>query len=210
MHTMEKLDLTRLYKPYYTAKNKPELLEIEPAKFISIDGRGDPSGSGFQADIQALYALAYTLKFISKEAGKDFVVAKLEGLWQFDEKAYGEIKLWEAPVLIPRRDWEYRLLIRIPAFISATDVEKAKEKLPFKKPGLQTDKLKYVEQTEGRSVQILHKGPFQNEPATLKLMDEFMIIHGLSRNGMHHEIYLSDFRKTDPEKLRTILRQPVK
>lgn len=90
---MEKLDLAQKYKRYYTAANKPEVIEIEDARFLSVKGKGDPSGEGFTEKIKALYSTAYTLKFLYKAKGKDFVVAKLEGLWWFDEQSYGALSL---------------------------------------------------------------------------------------------------------------------
>jgi hypothetical protein len=102
---MDKLDLTKKYKSYYTAKTKPELVEIEKARFLSITGKGDPSEKAFAGKIQALYATAYTIKFMLKEKGKDFTVAKLEGLWWFDHKKYGGFSMDEAPKKIPRSEW---------------------------------------------------------------------------------------------------------
>jgi hypothetical protein len=130
---MEKLDLTKKYSSYFTAKTKPELIEIETANFISICGKGDPSGEDFTKRIEALYPLAYTLKFSSKAKGKDFVVSKLEGLWWFDEKKYANKTILTAAAEVPRSEWGYRLLIRLPDFISEQDVTLAKATLAKKK-----------------------------------------------------------------------------
>lgn len=115
---MEKLDLTKKYKNYFRASKKPELLEIEPASFLSIKGKGDPSGDDFAHAVQALYATAYTVKFIFKSMDKDFTVSKLEGLWWFDENKYGGFSMSETPRKIPRSEWEYRLLIMMPDFVT--------------------------------------------------------------------------------------------
>ncbi len=124
---MSKLDLTKNYKAYYTAKTKPELDNIEPAQFLSITGKGDPSGKDFSHKIQVLYTVAYAIKFIFKPQDKDFTVAKLEAIWWFDEKKFGQPSMAEAPIKIPRSEWEYRLLIRLPYFVSEKEVAEAKQ-----------------------------------------------------------------------------------
>ena len=207
---MEKLDLTKKYKSYYNARAIPELVDIEPAGFLSIRGKGDPDGPLFGTKIQALYATAYTIKFTFKEQGKDFVVAKLEGLWWFNESRYQHIIMEEAPKAIPRSEWEYRLLIRMPSFVTKNDVERGIQHTLFKKQLETCREIEFFEMDEGKCVQIMHIGPFATEPESLLKMNAFMKTRGLAQNGRHHEIYLSDFRKTDAKKLRTILREPVK
>lgn len=207
---MEKTDLTKVFKQYFSAKAKPELVDIEAAQFISITGKGDPSGEAFAASIQALYTAAYGIKFFYKEQGKDFVVSKLEGLWQFDLEKYKGIGMADAPAKIPRSEWEYRLLIRMPDFVSQQSVVKALPEISIKKENAQVKQVEWFEMKEGKSVQMLHAGPFSTEPESLVLMARFMVEKGLAHNGLHHEIYLSDFRKTPDAKLKTILREPVK
>jgi hypothetical protein len=207
---MEKLDLTKKYKTYFTAKTKPELVEIEKAQFISICGKGDPSDKLFVNKIEALYPTAYTIKFAHKEKGRDFVVSKLEGLWWFDEKKYPVKSIANTSVEVPRTEWEYRLLIRMPDFVTKNDFDKAVETVIEKKSLPLAEELEFFEMAEGKSVQMLHVGPFSTEPETLKQIVAFTEMHKLKKNGLHHEIYLSDFRKTEPGKLRTILREPVK
>jgi hypothetical protein len=206
---MEKFDLTKKYKNYFTAKTKPTLSEIEPAQFLSITGKGDPSGDDFAGKIQAMYPVAYTLKFAFKSKGKDFTVSKLEALWWFDMKKYGDVGMDDAPVKIPRKEWEYRILIRLPEFVKRKDVERAVEEVFSKKNISLVRKLEYHEMNEGKCVQMLHVGPFDKEPETLRVMQGFMEENNFRQNGLHHEIYLSDFRKTTPVKLKTILREPV-
>ncbi len=206
---MEKLDLKKRYKAYYTAKSVPEIVDIESAQYLSIRGKGDPSGSDFAERISALYATAYTVKFIYKEQGQDFVVSKLEGQWWYDTEAFPAQTVTSASVNIPRSEWEYRLLIRMPEYVTNLAIEDAKD-IAFRKKGLPLIKeLAYFEMTEGKSVQFLHVGPFSTEPESLAIMADFMESHNLQQNGLHHEIYLSDFRKTAPERLKTILREPV-
>ncbi|MBP8239182.1 MAG: GyrI-like domain-containing protein [Saprospiraceae bacterium] len=205
---MEKIDLTKLYKSYYTAKAIPELVQVDRAVFVSILGKGDPSGASFVADIQLLYPVAYGVKAICKAAGRDFGVPKLEGQWWFDEEKFGSPSMDEAPVKVPRSEWEYRLLIRLPDFVEEAMVAQAVQTVVSKKKMPDAAKVHFFEMTEGACVQIMHTGPFSEEPATLQKLNEFMQAKGMRKNGLHHEIYLSDFRTTAPEKLKTILREP--
>jgi hypothetical protein len=207
---MQKTDLTKLHRSYYTAKTKPELLEIEEANYLSLTGKGDPSSPQYAEALQALYATAYTLKFMYKAEGKDFTVAKLEGLWWFDEEKYKSFGISDAPKNIPRSEWEYRMLIRLPGFVAKTAVKEAATQVVAKKDIQLAGQVEFFTMKEGKVVQMLHVGPFDTEPETLEKIQEFIIANNLKRNGLHHEIYLSDFRKTAPEKLKTILREPVK
>jgi hypothetical protein len=207
---LEKLDLTKKYKSYFSAKTKPAVVEIEKANFISIQGKGDPNERPFAERIETMYPVAYAIKFAFKEKGKDFTVSKLEGLWWYDEKKYKSTSMTDTTVEIPRSEWEYRLLIRLPDFVTKKDVEKAIVSVAAKKKLALVNELEFFEMNEGKSVQILHVGPFSTEPETLKVIAAFIDENKFERNGLHHEIYLSDFRKTKPEKLKTILREPVK
>ncbi|MDQ4139099.1 MAG: GyrI-like domain-containing protein [Bacteroidota bacterium] len=207
---MEKLDLVKYFKTYYSAKTKPELVHIEEASFLSIRGKGDPANQDFAARIKALYSVAYSLKFKFKELKQDFTVAKLEGLWWFDEERYPNLTMTESRQKVPRSDWEYRLLIRMPEYVNQNILTTAINEAAAKK---QLDLVKEIElyqMAEGKVVQMLHVGPFAEELKTLIQMHEFIQAHGWQKNGKHHEIYLSDFNKTAPAKLKTILREPVK
>ena len=205
---MDKLDLTKKYKPYFTAKAIPEIINVEPAQFLSITGKGDPSAPEFAHNIEALYSTAYVIKFAFKSKGMDFVVSKLEGLWWYDEQKYPG-KTMETAVEVPRSDWHYKLLIRLPDYVREPDVITAIETVVTKKNITLANEVKYFEMTEGRSVQMLHVGPFSTELETLKKIGAFITTNKFAKNGLHHEIYLSDFRKTEPDKLKTILREPV-
>lgn len=205
-----KTDLTQLYKKYYSASQTPGLVIIEAAQFISIRGKGDPSGPVFAESVKALYSSAYILKFMYKEKGQDFGIPKLEGLWSFDTETYGTPGMAEAPLQIPREAWEFRLLLRVPLFVKAADVRLAAGRAVEQKKCAAAARTGFYKTEEGLCVQVLHKGPFSEEPATLLKIQAFMQEHALQHNGPHHEIYLSDFRKSRPEKLRTILRTPVK
>lgn len=207
---MEKLDLTKQYKDYYTAKNQPQLITVGAAQFLSITGKGDPSEKPYLDRIQALYATAYAVKFLNKALGKDFVVPKLEGLWNFDTDRYPDLSITEAPLKVPRSEWQYRMLIRMPEYVTQEQIERSVIQVIEKKQIALAAGIELYKMTEGKSVQMMHIGPFSKEPETLLQIQAFTKTNGLLRNGWHHEIYLSDFNKTAPENLKTILREPVR
>lgn len=207
---MSKLDLSKTLKSYYTAKAKPEIIELPPTHYLSIIGQGDPNGEDFGANVQALYATAYTLKFASKAKGQDFVVAKLEGLWWYDESKYSGLTMTESVQKVPRNEWQYRLLIQLPDFVKSADVTAAVENVWVKKQLKLAKNVHFYALQEGKAVQMLHLGSYATEIESLLILKDFMDQHGFQRNGLHHEIYLSDVNKTAPEKLKTILREPVK
>ncbi|MCA0364756.1 MAG: GyrI-like domain-containing protein [Bacteroidetes bacterium] len=205
---MEKIDLTKKHKDYFKADTKPAIVEIGSHNYLQICGKGDPSSESFAADIQALYSLAYGLKPAYKP--RDFVVSKLEGLWFFDETKYAGLSIENSSVVVPRSEWEYKLMIMMPDFVEKNTVEKYKEWISQKKGIERVKAVEFVTITEGLCVQMMHIGPFATEPESLKLIRDFCQSENLGKNGLHHEIYLSDFRKTAPDKLKTILREPVK
>ncbi len=207
---MSKLNLSKTDKVYYTSKSEPEVVEFDPINYLSIKGIGDPSGQDFSDRIQALYPLAYTIKFAYKAIEQDFVVPKLEALWHFDNEKYADISMAMAPKQIPRSEWKYQLLIRMPDFVLKSQFHDAIKTLKAKKEVNHIDEIEFITLNEGKCVQMLHTGPFETEPVSLAKIKIFMDDQGLSKNGHHHEIYLSDFRKVAPEKLRTILREPFK
>lgn len=197
-----KIDLVKEDKKYYTAKTNPQILEFPKLFYLTIEGKGEPAGKAFTEAVQALYPLAYGVKALSKKQGKDFAVAKLEGLWWVkSDKPYLEV---------PRQEWYWKLLIRLPDFITSELVDKARQEV-LKKKGIDLVKeIKFEPITEGKCVQVLHIGPYSTEPETIEKMRKMMKENKLTENGFHHEIYLSDPRKTLPQKMKTILRQPVK
>ncbi|MBN8783111.1 MAG: GyrI-like domain-containing protein [Terrimonas ferruginea] len=207
---MEKTDLLKTDPDYYRATRHPSMLRLGPLPYLSVSGQGDPSGKAFAERVQLLYSLIYAVKFRYKEENRDFVVAKLEGLWWYDEERWGTPPVSEAPKVIPRDVWEYKLLIRLPVFVTAESVAATWKAIAGKRQiaGVEPPAFELLE--EGDVVQILHTGPFDKEPETLARLQEYMSDKKMGRNGFHHEIYLSDFRRTAPEKLRTILREPVK
>jgi len=197
-----KLDLVKKYKTYYTAKIIPEAVEFDEISYLAIGGKGEPAGKEFISKVEALYPLAYGVKNLCKKQGNDFVVPKLEGLWWVEsDKPASEV---------PREEWRWELLIRLPDFVTSEIVEKAKKEV-FKKKSIELVKeIEFEKITEGKCVQIMHIGPYSAEPETIERMKGFMKENNSVENGTHHEIYLSDPRKVAPEKMKTILRQPVK
>ena len=197
-----KLDLTKEYKQYYTAKNTPAIVEFGKISYLSIEGKGEPTGEVFSKSIEALYPLAYGVKNLCKKQGKDFAVPKLEGLWW--------VKSNKPALEVPREEWYWKLLIRMPDFVTSDIVKNAREEV-FKKKRLDLIKeIKFETINEGKCVQIMHIGPYATEPETIQKMKDFMKENDYTENGLHHEIYISDPRKTSPEKMKTILRQPIK
>lgn len=203
---MEKVDLKRELKQLYTAPvGDFTILDVPPLTYFMIDGHGDPNVEPrYREAVEALYAASYTLKFMSKDSlGKDYVVPPLEGLW------------WAADLAdfaSRRKDrWSWTMMIMVPNFISQAIAEAAVAKVSAKKSLSTLSLVRFASLEEGRSVQTLHVGSYDSEGPILKRMhEEFLPSKGLSETGIHHEIYLSDPRKVAPDKLKTILRQPVR
>lgn len=199
---MEKLDLTKRYKNYYSAKLKPELVNFGQIPYLTITGKGEPAGKEFSTKTGALFPVAYGIKKLYKHNNMDFCVPKLEGLWWVESS--------KPAISIPRSEWLWKLLIRMPDFATSEMLEKAvKEVIEKKKIDIANQvKLEIID--ERNLVSILHVGSYATEPESLKQMDDFITKSEYVKDGHHHEIYLSDPNKTHPDKLKTILRQPVK
>ena len=195
----EKIDLFKLHKAEYASPKKPAIVSAGKGKYLSVAGKGGPGGEEFQSKVGSLYAAAYTLKFASKEKGKDFAVCKLEGVFS------GGAALAD----LPPEAWEWRLMIRMPDFIKPADLRVATEKLREKGKCPDVEELEFVDLAEGKCVQMLHVGPYTEEAETIQQMLAFAADEGLAPRGDHHEIYLSDPRRVEPARLKTILRQPV-
>ncbi|MDI6402579.1 GyrI-like domain-containing protein [Balneolaceae bacterium ANBcel3] len=197
---MNSLNLATSDRDYYSAKKTPELKTFSKRMYLALSGIGDPSGPEFKNAIQCLYALAYGVRSICKQQASNFVVPKLEALWWVcSENHFSEI---------PKSQWQWKLLIQMPEFVSSDIVEQAKMDV-IKKAGEAVKEIGFESLSEGSCVQILHIGPYSEELPTIQTMKAFISEHGLSEHGLHHEIYLSDPRKSPPERLKTILRQPV-
>ncbi len=198
----EKIDLYKTHKAEYAAKKDPALVTIGPAKYLTIDGKGEPGGEAFQASVAALYGVAYTIKMTRKFAGdQDYKVCALEGQWWVPNPCD-----WMNQ---PRDSWEWKLMIRVPEFITAGDLKAAVVQLKKRGKGAGADQVRLETIREGRSVQVLHVGPYAAEPETVARMHDFVRAQGLQVRGKHHEIYLNDPRRVPAERLRTILRHPV-
>jgi len=203
MSKTEKIDLYKLHKNEYVAPKKPVLIDVQPAAYLAITGTGEPGGEAFQERLGALYSVAYTIKMTRKFEGlQDYAVCKLEGQWWLEDGSDDFSKT-------PKNQWRWRLLIRTPDFIRQSDLDKAVATLTAKgkSPAVKDVKLETVD--EGRCVQMLHIGPYDREEETIAAMNSLVEQQGLSRCGLHHEIYLSDPRRIPPERLKTILRLPV-
>ena len=194
---------------YYKASRHPEIVFQDDAQYISLPGAGDPSENTFAEKIQALYSTAYAIKYIFRSRGRDFKVPKLECLWWFDKQKFRITSMAEAPLLIPRSEWAYRLLLRMPPFVTEDEMMTAIEIVHFRKRLSEARNIRFFEQEGGSFVQVLHTGPFEQEHETLRTLETFIQRKQLQLIGTHHEIYLSDFRRTATEKLRTILRERI-
>ena len=197
-----KLDLYKTHKSEYAAPKEPAFVDVKPAKYLTMTGKGKPGGADFQSCVGALYGVAYTIKMTKKFAGKDYKVCHLEGLW------WGNALTGDFSQLSPEA-WNWTLLMRVPEFIKGSDVKAAVKQLQAKGKGEEAGKVKLETIKEGKCVQMLHVGPYANEAGTIRRMREFAAQQGLICRGKHHEIYLSDPRRVPPARLRTILRLPL-
>ncbi len=192
-----KRNLFKEFSAEYAQPKTPRSIEIGPAFYLAVDGSGEPGEETFTEPIGALYGMAYTLKFQSKEVGRDYVVGKLETLYGMDGGSPGA------------GEWKWRMLIRVPEFTTDDHLDAARQALREKeKPG-DFDAVRLEQIEEGRCVQCLHVGPYENSSETVALMDAFCEEHSLTPHRWHHEIYLSDPRRVPPERLKTIQRRPV-
>lgn len=206
-------DYKKEYPRFYAPGKAPELVEIPKMNFVAVDGCGNPNeeGGAYSQALGILYAISYTLK-MSDKAGHPlkgafpYVVPPLEGLWRMADGTPG--------VDYSRKEaFTWCSLIRLPDFVTEEDLAWAKE-TAAKKKKLDTAPARFFPWEEGLSVQCMHHGSYDSEPATLAALDAYATAEGyrldFSQSRMHHEIYLGDPRRTAPEKLRTILRHPVK
>lgn len=196
----QKLDLYATHKNEYVAGRLPVLVKVGPAKYLGISGRSAPGGPEFQNAVGALYTMAFTMKMARKLAGSDYAVTKLEGLWWMDDPTVEPT---------PTTVWNWQVMLRVPPFITEKDRAGAAEDLVTKGKPADVRQVQLVEIDEGPCVQILHIGPYTDEQASIAKMREFAQQMGHKFSGKHHEIYLSDPRRVQPDKLRTILRQPI-
>lgn len=201
---MKKLNLRKDLKHlYFPSAKEVEVIQVPKFNYLMIDGSGDPNVSlEFQEAVQALYAASYTLKFmIKKEKKIDYPVMALEGLW------------WSPNMMglnmEQKSEWKWTLMILQPKTVTKALFRKAVKQATERKGLAALGKLRLESFTEGLSVQIMHIGPYAAEVPTIEKLHGFAKDRGLELRGKHHEIYLSDPRKAKPEKMRTVIRQPV-
>jgi hypothetical protein len=203
---MEKIDFKKQWKHLYRPSAKDfDLVEVPAMDFMMVAGEGDPNtSSAYQAALEALYALAYKVKFISKSRyERDYVIPPLEGLWWADDMDVFTTQL-------DKDQWKWTMMIMIPEWIESEVLDEARKEVEAAKSPPALPLLRVESYDEGLCVQIMHLGSYDEEGPTLhRLHHEYLPEHSLQPSGLHHEIYLSDPRKLAIEKLRTVLRQPV-
>ena len=201
---MNKLDLKKIHKTWFNPPRTPVIVEIPERPFLMIDGQGDPNtAQEYQDALQALYAVAYTTKFTLKKAGIiDFHVPPLEGLWWSPDMT--------AFVIDNRKDeWLWTMMIMMPDAVTADHIQTAIDTVRTKKNPLSLPKIRFDTYHEGLAVQVMYYGPYSDEGPTIAALHQFARDQGYSLRGKHHEIYLGDPRRTAPERLKTVIRQPV-
>lgn len=205
-------DLKKKFKEYYQPKNKPEIVNIPSINYLAVRGSGDPNDEtgDYKKALESLYAVAYTLRMSYKTDYKingfyEYIVPPLEGFWWQDGT--------DGVNYADKTSFNWISVIRLPDFISGKDIEWA-VRTATKKKKTDCSQVKFLTVNEGLCVQIMHIGPYDNEPVTVKLMDDYLAQNGYENNlnseRMHHEIYLSDPRKCLPEKMKTVIRHPIK
>lgn len=202
---MSKVDFKKEMKEFYAPPKKFVIVDVPEMQFLIVDGHGDPNAAPeYQEAVEALYAVAYKLKFNSKKAlGKDYVVPPLEGLWWADD-------MDAFSVARDKSQWDWTMMIMTPEWITSEMFDEAVETVRKGKNPSALDKVRLESYHEGISVQIMHIGSYDDEGPTLaKMHNEFIAENGYVMTGKHHEIYLSDPRRVAPEKLKTVLRQPI-
>ena len=205
-------DFKKEYKELYQPKSKPQIVEVPPMNYIAVRGTGDPNedDGAYQQAISVLYAVAYTLKMSYKTDYKiagffEYVVPPLEGFWWQDDV--------DGVNYADKSGFHWISVIRLPDFVTKSDFDWA-VKTAAKKKKLDCSSAEFLTIEEGLCVQMMHVGSYDDEPASVALMDDYLTENGyvndLTAERLHHEIYLSDPRKTAPEKRKTVLRHPIK
>jgi len=201
---MKKLDWKKELKQLYAPSSKEfSIINVPTMNFIKIDGHGDPNKTPqYPLAVEALYSVSYKIKFTLKSQGIDYAVFPLEGLWWVDDMTKFSIE--------KKEDWNWTMMIAQPDWVDADIFQKACDEVSRKKDMPAALSLYLETYAEGLALQILYWGAYADEGPTIARMHEFIYKNGMVANGKHHEIYLGDPRRTVPEKLKTILRQPVR
>ncbi|GGL77270.1 hypothetical protein JOF39_002918 [Glutamicibacter protophormiae] len=198
---MDKIDFKKTDS--YRAPKSFQFVEVPQMQYLMIDGHGDPNtAQTYQDALQTLYPVAYKLKFSSKQAGRDYVVPPLEGLWWAE-------RMDSFTSARDKSQWDWTMMLMVPDWLGPEDVAKALGAAQNSADLPAGDKIRLGNLSEGRCLQVLHIGSYDDEAPVLARMHQYIKDQGLDLTGKHHEIYLSDPRRVQPEKLRTILRQPV-
>jgi hypothetical protein len=211
---MEKKDYKKEYKDLYMPKNTPSVIDVPEMIFIMVDGKGDPNTSKeYENAMNVLYGLSYTIKMSKMGSNSikgyfDYVVPPLEGFWDGEEGYFDGLNI------VNKDKFIWTSFIRQPEFVTEEVYNWALEQLKKKKPELDYKSVRYQIFEEGKCVQIMHHGPYDTESESVTKMNEFVLENGyvndFSNGRRHHEIYLSDPRKTKPESLKTVIRHPIK
>lgn len=201
---MAKIDLTKQSKQLYTAAREPAVVDVPEFAFLMVDGHGDPNHTAsYGQAVEALYSVSYTLKFTLKRAvvPLDYQVMPLEGLWWVPDMTQFSVER--------KTDWDWTMMIRQLDEVDKRLLEEATEQAAAKKDLPAAPLLRLERFTEGLAAQVMHIGPYTAEGPTIQRLHAFIAGQGLERVGKHHEIYLGDPRRSAPENLKTVLRQPV-
>ncbi len=214
MEIMEKVDYKTKYKDLYLPKTRPSLISVPEMAFFAVNGKGDPNVCAeYKEALEILYGLSFTVK-MSKMNGTqpegyfEYTVPPLEGLWYVEDEKFDGMNIAD------KDQFQWISMIRQPEFVTKKVFEDAKAALAKKKPGLNLGKARWMTYSEGLCVQIMHMGTYDDEPLSIRKIKAFADENGyaedFSGSRFHHEIYLSDPRRCAPEKLKTVIRHPVK
>ncbi|GAA1714695.1 GyrI-like domain-containing protein [Isoptericola hypogeus] len=200
---MATIDLKKTYRDQYTARPTPSRVTVPPRPYLLVDGEGDPNTApAYREAVESLYPLAYALRSAVKDAtGEAFTVLPLEGLWWADDMARFSVDA--------KGDWRWTMMIGLPDAVAAVDAPEILTRVSRAKRLPAGDRVRLEPYGDGEAAQVLHVGPFATEPPTIASLHAYIEAEGLTLTGRHHEVYLSDPRKAAPEKMRTIIRQPV-
>lgn len=211
------IDYKKQFKDLYQPKTVPSIIDVPEMLFIMVDGRGDPNTSAEYANaLEILYGLSYSIKMRKMSGDQpdgyfEYVIPPLEGLWRLDD---GGAFRGGGAAIADKSKFVWTSMIRQPEFVTPEVFEAAKSTLARKKPALDLSLARLEKFTEGLCAQIMHIGSYDDEPATIATLERFVAEQGylndMSGSRRHHEIYLSDSRKAAPEKLKTVIRHPVR
>lgn len=196
-----KKDLKHLYHP---SVKEPVIIDVPTLNYLMIDGHGDPNtAQSFKDAVSALYPLAYAVKFsVKKTQGIDYAVMPLEGLWWVEDMTKFSIT--------KKSDWDWTMMILQPEFVTAAMIDGLRPEVAKKKGTALISQVRFERYDEGACVQIMHIGSYAAEGANIERIHAYAQMHGYERSGKHHEIYLNNMDRTAPEKLKTIIRQPIR